>query len=355
MNLTLFGYPKTGKTLLFNLLTEKHEQVSKFTAASGECHKAVVDVPDERLRQLAETQKLPAVYAKIEYVDTGAMALGEVKNSTFLDLIRRADGLLHVVRGFADPEILHPLGSIDPLRDIRSMEAELIASDFITVEKRLERLESDLKKMKSTELLEEHELMKKLKSFLETGSPLREYAFNEKEDVGARGFKFLSHKPLLHVINADENTLASCRPLTQPARNKRAVIIFAGRIEQELLELEPGEREVFQKEFGLQEYCFIRDLLIRSSYELLNLISFFTIGKDETKAWTLERGANAFIAAGKIHSDIQRGFIRAEVVHWKDYQSAGGFHQARDTGGLRLEGKEYVIHDGDVIHFRFNA
>jgi GTP-binding protein YchF len=355
MILTIFGYPKTGKTLLFNLLTEKQEKVSKFSAASSEFHKAIVDVPDPRLKRLADFFETPPVYAKIEFLDAGAISLGEVKSSTFIDLLRRADGLVHLVRGFSDEEIVHPLETIDPARDIAAMEDELKTTDFLTIEKRLERLAVDVKKMKVKELQEELELLQKLKAFLEAGKPLREYAFTEKEDVLVRGFKFLSSKPLLSLINADERLLKSYAALAAGARHKKCTALFAGKIEAELLELAPEERPAFQQEYGLSDYRYIRDDFVKTSYALLDLISFFTVGKDETKAWTLEKGASAFIASGKIHSDIQKGFIRAEVIPWQDFLDCDGFARAKEKGLLRLEGKEYVVQDGEIVHFRFNT
>ena len=357
MILTIFGYPKTGKTLLFNLLTEKKEKISKYSTASNEFHKAIVDVPDPRLQKLAAFFETPPVYAKIEFLDAGAISLGEVKNSTFIDLLRRADGLVHLVRAFHDPEIIHPLETIDPARDMAAMEDELKTIDFLTIEKRLERLEVDVKKLKVKELLEEQELLKKLQAFLEQGKPLREYHFSEKEDLLVRGFKFLSAKPLLNLINADENTLKSHAALAQkgPAENKKTTAIFAAKIEQELLELSPEERPVFQREYGLPDYRYIRDEFIKTSYGLMDLISFFTVGKDETKAWTIESGSSAFVASGKIHSDIQKGFIRAEVIGWREFLECNGFAKAKEKGLLRLEGKEYVVNDGEIVHFRFNT
>jgi len=355
MILTIFGYPKTGKTLLFNLLTEKKEKVDKFSASGSEFHKAIVDVPDPRLAKLAAFHETPPVYAKIEFLDAGAISLGEVKSSTFIDLLRRADGLVHLVRAFADEEIVHPQGKIDPARDIAAMEDELKTTDFLTIEKRLERLAVDVKKMKAKELQEELELLQKLKAFLESGKPLREYPFTEKEDLLVRGFKFLSAKPLLNLVNCDENTLKAYAGLASPAAHKKRTALFAGKIEQELLELAPEERPAFQQEYGLAGYRYIRDEFIKASYALMNLISFFTVGKDETRAWTLEKGASAFVAAGKIHSDIQKGFIRAEVIPWKDFLDSEGFARAKEKGLLRLEGKEYVVQDGEIVHFRFNA
>jgi len=355
MILTIFGYPKTGKTLLFNLLTEKKEKISKFSTPSNEFHKAIVDVPDPRLKKLADFFETPPVYAKIEFLDAGAISLGDVKNSTFIDLLRRADGLVHLVRGFHDPEILHPQGTIDPARDIAAMEDELKTTDFLTVDKRLEKLALDIRKMKAKELQEEFDLLQKLKVFLEAGRPLREYPFTEKEDLLVRGFKFLSAKPLLNLVNADENSMKTFAGLAAAVAHGKCTVLFAGKIEQELLELAAEERPQFQQEYGLADYRYLRDDFIKTSYDLMNLISFFTVGKDETKAWTLEKGASAFIASGKIHSDIQKGFIRAEVIPWQEFLDCDGFARAKEKGLLRLEGKEYVVQDGEIVHFRFNA
>jgi GTP-binding protein YchF len=355
MILTIFGYPKTGKTLLFNLLTEKKEKISKFSAASSEFHKAIVDVPDPRLKKLADFFETPPVYAKIEFLDAGSISLGEVKNSTFIDLLRRADGLVHLVRAFKDEEIVHAQATIDPARDMAAMEDELKTTDFLTIEKRLERLAVDVKKMKVKELQEEFELLQKLKVFLENGKPLREYPFTEKEDLLVRGFKFLSAKPLLNLINADENTMKTYASLAGAVEHKKCTALFAGKIEQELLELTSEERPVFQQEYGLEGYRYIRDEFIKTSYDLMNLASFFTVGKDETKAWTIEKGSSAFIASGKIHSDIQKGFIRAEVIVWQQFLECDGFVKAKEKGLLRLEGKEYVVQDGEIVHFRFNT
>lgn len=355
MILAIFGYPKTGKTLFFNILTNQREKVSKFSLAGDELHKAVVQVPDDRVTRLAEFCEGPPVYARIEFLDTGAVAFGEAKETTFLDLLRRSDGLVHLVRGFEDMEILHSQGQIDPERDIRSMESELTTTDFLSVEKRLERLALDNKKMKSKEIEEEIALFQRLRQFLEQGGSLREFPFSASEEPKIRGYKFLSQKPIFHLINCDEKSWQQYRPLALRPERGRSIAVFAGKIEQELLDLDPSEREIFQKEFGLDDYRYIRDEFIRTSYELLNLISFFTVGKDETKAWTVEKGTDAYHGAEKIHSDIQRGFIRAEVVRWDDFLQVGGFVPAKEKGMLRLEGKEYIIHDGDIVHFRFNS
>lgn len=354
MILTIFGYPKTGKTLLFNLLTDKDEEISKFSTSVNEYHKAVVDVPDHRLQDLSEFLLTPPVFAKIEYLDTGPIAFGEAKNSTFIDLLRRADGLVHMVRGFEDDEILHPKGSIDPGRDIMLMDDELITNDFLTIEKRIERIESDLKKIKIKELSDELGLLCKIEDHLESGSPLRTFNLTEKESLIIKGFKFLSIKPVMNIINCDENSYHEYRKLESPPVNNSATFVFSGKIEKELLELDESDRMVFQEEYGLKDYTYMRNNFIKKSYELMNLISFFTVGSDETRAWTINNGDTALTAAGKVHTDIQQGFIRAETINWKKFLDSGGFSHAREKGLLRLEGKEYPVKDGEIVHFRFN-
>jgi GTP-binding protein YchF len=354
MILTLFGYPKTGKTLLFNLLAGQHETVSKFSASTNDFHKAMVDVPDDRLKKLADMFDTPPVYAKIEFLDTGAIAFRDAKSSVFLDLLRRADGLVHVVRGYEDKELLHAHETIDPARDIKEMEEELRTVDYFSIEKRLERLVGDIKKIKSKELVEEYDLLLILKARLEENIPLRMVEMTEVQRSRIRGFSFLSQKPVMHIINADETTYHTYKSLVTPLKDHAMVQICCGQIETELLELPVEDRDLFQSEYGLDDYQYIREHFIRSSYQLLSLQSFFTVGHDETKAWTVDAGATALEAAGKIHSDIAQGFIRAEVIGYQAFLDAGGFTQAKDTGALRLEGKEYRVVDGEIVHFRFN-
>ena len=354
MILTIFGYPKTGKTLLFNILSGNDVEVSKFSATTNEFHKAVVDVPDERLKKLADFFKTPPVYAKIEFLDTGAISFGDAKNTTFIDLLRRADGLVHVVRAFKDNEIIHLPGEVDTQRDINSIEEELITTDFLSIEKRLEKLKVDVMKIKSKEIKEEYYLFLKLKDFVEKGRPLREYDFDKHEELIVRGYKFLSQKPIIHIINADETNYNNFKNKKFEDKKFRTYFLFCAKIEKELLELDKDERKIFEREYGLENYEYVRENFIKKSYEIMNLISFFTVGSDETKAWTIEKGTDAFNAAGKIHSDIQQGFIRAEVIEWDKFLESGGFSKAKEKGLLRLEGKEYIIKDGEIVHFRFN-
>ncbi len=354
MILTIFGYPKTGKTLLFNILSGNDVEVSKFSATTNEFHKAVVDVPDDRLKRLAEYFNTPPVYAKIEFLDTGAISFGDAKNATFIDLLRRADGLVHVVRAFEDEEIIHLPGEINPQRDIDSIEEELITTDFLSIEKRLEKLKVDVLKIKSKELKEEYDLFLKLKDFVEKGKPLREYDFDKHEELIVKGYKFLSQKPIIHIINADETNYNGYKDKNFMGGKFKSFFTFCAKIENELLELEQEERRLFEEEYGLKDYEYVRENLIKKSYEIMNLISFFTVGGDETKAWTIEKGTDAFNAAGKIHSDIQQGFIRAEVIEWDKFLESGGFSKAKERGLLRLEGKDYIVKDGEIVHFRFN-
>jgi len=348
MILTIFGYPKTGKTTLFNLLTGQKEKVDKFSSSKEELHKAVVSVPDERLEKLNEFYNTKIKHAQIEYLDTGSLSFGEVKTSTFLDILRRSDGLVHVVRGFKDPEIVHPAGSVDPERDISSMEDELIISDIIMIEKRLEKIEKDLKRNKSKELETEKRILLKINEILEKNLPIREKELSEEEELFIRGFQFLSQKPIIHLVNLSEGDI----PLRESKKNQ-IILSFYGKIEEEIMDLEEEERKVFLDEYGIKES--IRDKFIKESYSLMNLISFFTVGEDEVRAWTIKRGSTAYEAAGKIHTDLQKGFIRAEVIYWEDFVRVGGFKKAKEQALLRLEGKDYIVKDGDIVHIRFNV
>ena len=347
MIFTIFGYPKTGKTTLFNILTGKREKVDKFSSSKNILHKAVIDVPDPRLDKLNEFYNTKIKYTQVEYIDTGSLSYGEVKSSAFLDPLRKSDGLVHVVRGFEDKEIPHPAGSIKPERDVREMEDELILADLIMIEKRMERVEKDLKKIKSKELKDEFELLDRLKKNLENNIPIRELELKGGEEFLTRGFQFLSQKPIIHLVNLAEGD----NKVEDKGKNS-IIISFYGKIEQEILDLDEDERKIFMKEYGIDNS--IRDEFLRKSYELLNLISFFTVGEDEVRGWTIKKGDNAYEAAGKIHTDLQKGFIRAEVIYWEDFIKSEGFKIAKEKGLLRLEGKEYIVKDGDIVHIRFN-
>jgi hypothetical protein len=355
MNLTLFGYPKTGKTTLFNLITGARIEVKAYEEGKREPNQRTCQVPDPRLDGVAalypEKKKISASF---ELVDLAGVSYGEVKNSLYLSILRKADGLIHVVRAFKNEQIPHPKGIIRPLDDINYMEEELMLTDLISVTARLEKLEKDLLKAKNPEGEKERELLRLFHSTLEEGRPLRELSIPPAEEKLVRSFAFLSQKPLLHVVNCDEADL----PLLEnpekiyPAPKPRTeVLAFCGKIEAEIAELEDEEKGIFLAEYGLKELSAGR--FFRTIPHFLRTIAFFTVGKNEVRAWTVPQGSSASQAAGAIHSDIEKGFIRAEVIPWSTLLALGSLQAAKDKGAIRLEGKDYVVADGDVVYFRF--
>lgn len=355
MNLTIFGYPKTGKTTLFNLLTGAKVQVKAFEDGKKEANQRTCHLPDRRLDQVAALYPdKKKITPTLELSDLAGVSFGEVKNSLYLGVLRKADALVHVVRGFADPNILHPKGKVSPQTDISAMEEEMVLSDLISVTARLEKLEKDLRKAKDPEGEKERELLLLLRASLEAGKPIRQLSFSAADEKLVRSFAFLSQKPLLHMVNFGETDI----PLIEtpekiaPSKGRGTILLaFCGKIESEILELEEGEKETFMKEYGLNELS--GEKFFRAIPSLLSLISFFTIGKNEVRAWTVPLNSSAGQAAGAIHSDIERGFIRAEVIAWNALLAIGSFQAAKDKGAVRLEGKDYIVQDGDVIYFRF--
>jgi len=357
MNFTLFGYPKSGKTTLFNLLTGAHEHTAGFDEGKREPHLRTVPFPDDRLARLAaiypEKKRVPW---SIDLLDLAGLSFGEVKNSTLLGHLRRADLLIHVVRGFADPQIPHPKGRINPREDILSMEQEMILSDLVSVEARLEKLELDLKKKKDPEAEKEREVLAALRPDLEEGKAVREIGLGSAEEKAVRSFAFLSLKPLLHVINGAESDIPSLgnpEAFAPPSGPGTAVIGFCGRIECEIAELSAEDKALFVAEYGLKEQTAPK--FYRAARHLLDMILFYTIGKDEVRAWAVRRGSYAQKAAGAIHTDMEKGFIRAEVVPLDDLFRHGSLQHAKEKGAIRLEGKDYIVQDGDVIYFRFTS
>jgi hypothetical protein len=320
-------------------------------------------VPDERLDRLtAMYNPRKRVPATVEFTDliaasrTSAQALVDVAG------YRNADALVHVVRAFRDPAVPHPAGSIDPARDAQAMEDELILADLGVAERRLERLDKDLKKGRSPELERERDLVQRCKDALEHGSPLRALALTGDDLKRLRGFQFLSAKPLLLVINLDESDVPSAGASVERAaahtgltgflaHAATSAVALCASIELEISRLEAADAASFLADLGLTESGL--DRVIRATYELLGYMSFFTVGEDECRAWSIARGTAAQLAAGEIHSDIQRGFIRAEVVAYDALTSRGSMAACREHGEVRLEGKEYVVQDGDIINFRF--
>jgi GTP-binding protein YchF len=354
----LIGFPSAGKTALFQLLTSVRDAAPR--GGKSDANVGVSRVPDDRLDQLtALFNPRKRVPATVEFADIAGMAGAKAGAQALLDVapFRNADALLHVVRMFRDPSVPHPAGSVDPARDVRAMEDEVILADLGVVERRLERLERDLKKGNTQELRREQEILGRCREALEAGQPLRALELGVDDAKRLRGFQFLSAKPLLIVLNLDEADLAQAGEAVRMAgigdflagAATRAVPICA-KIELEIAQLDEADRAAFLADLGLGESGL--DRVIRAAYDLLGYISFFTVGEDECRAWSIPRDTPAVLAAGEIHSDISRGFIRAEVVRYEHLLARRTLAANREHGELRLEGKEYVVLDGDVINFR---
>ena len=355
MQLGILGLSKSGKTTLFNTLTASQQATGKF-GASAETHLGVAAVRDPRLERLRDLFR-PRRYvpATVQYVDIPGMRRGESAESLDLAKLKTVDALVHVVRAFTDPEILHPEATVDPARDVAMVDLELILADHDLVERRLERLEKTVKRGLTPEEQRERALLADLiLPALEAETPLREVALDAEDERRLRGFQLLSAKPMLLVVNADEGR-AAAPPAEFGVVPRPAVtaITVSAPIEQEISRLTPAEQREFLTDLGLAEPSL--DRVSRASYELLGLIAFFTVGEDEVRAWTVRRGTRAREAAGAVHSDIERGFIRAEVVRWDDLLRLESLPACREAALLRLEGKDYVVQDGDVVHFRFNV
>jgi GTP-binding protein YchF len=356
----LIGFPSSGKTTLFQLMTSAREA----PRGKGDVNIGISKVPDDRLDTLtAMYNPRKRVPATVEFTDligparSGAQALVDVA------AYKNADALVHVVRAFRDASVPHPAGSVDPARDAQAMEDELILADLGVAERRLERIEKDLKKGKSAELEKERDLVQRCRTALEEGKPLRALELSGADLKLLRGFQFLSAKPLLLVINLDEGDVADVGASIDKAAAEsgltsflasntatRAVALCA-KIELEISQLEGDDAKAFLADLGLPESGL--DRVIRTTYDLLGYMSFFTVGEDECRAWSIARGTAAQLAASEIHSDIARGFIRAEVVAYDALTGRGSMAACRDHGEVRLEGKEYTVQDGDIINFRF--
>jgi len=359
MKTGIIGLPQVGKTSLFKILTKaKLEE----RAHSRQEHIGVARVPDERLEKLSELYSpKKTTFASVEFVDVAAIGQEALKETAFLASLRQVDALIHVLRAFEDESIPH-VGPIDPLRDIKSVEFDLMISDLTQVEKRLERLEKDLKKGRTNDLEHEQALLIRSKAALEKEQPLRELEMTNEEKKLIKGFMFLSQKPILYALNIGESTTlgvdleaaVSKFKLDEVAQRPNAgATAICGKVEAELAEMDDEEAAEFLGSYGLHESGLVR--LIRKSYELLGLISFFTAGEDECRAWTIPLGSKAPQGAGAIHSDLEHHFIRAETIRWDALLEAGSEAAARAKGTLRLEGKEYIVKDGDVMHIRHSG
>jgi len=359
MKTGIIGLPQVGKSSLFRILTKAHLSAS---SNPRDAHIGIAKVPDERLDKLAamyNPKKL--THASVEYVDLGAIGQEALKESAYLGHLRQVDAICHVVRAFEDDAIPH-VGPIDPLRDIKNVEFDLMVSDLGQIEKRMERVEKDLKKMRSADLEKEFELLKKAKAHLETERPLRELEMTPEDKKRFRGFMFLSEKPILYVLNISEsaelgkdleNAVAKYSLAEVASRPNAGATAICGKVEAELAEMSDADAAEFLSSYGLNESGLAR--LINKTYSLLGLISFLTAGEDECRAWTIPVNTRAVNAAGAIHSDLEKHFIRAETIRWDQLLEAGSEANARAKGILRLEGKDYIVQDGDVMHIRHSG
>jgi len=356
MKTAIIGLPMTGKSSLFTILTGVHESSAR--VGTQEARVGVAKVPDPRLDALARVFEPPKItHATVEYLDFPAISKEALQNPSYLASLRVVDALAHVLRVFDDPTVPHEKGSVDPIRDAEDVELELILSDLMVIEKRMERLEKDRKKIKNPELDKEFELLVKCKEVLEDNQSLRTLDLSPDDEKRIRGFQFLSRKPVLFVLNVGENEAPRLHEIEKSYREgplgSRAgtgIAAICGKIEAELAELSGEDQREVMSSFGLLESGLER--LIQSSYHLLGLMSFLTAGETECRAWTIPRQSSAVKAAGAIHSDFEKKFIRAEVVNWKDLVDHKGYSGLRGTALLRLEGKEYIVKDGDVLVIR---
>lgn len=356
MRLGIVGLPNSGKTTIFNALTHSTLPTGAATSGQFEIHTAVVPVPDVRVDRLkAMYNPKKTTYTQVTYVDIGGLDKGIGEGGLkgqFRNELAQLDGYLHVVRAFKDDNVPHPYESIDPARDVATLDGEFLLTDLVMVESRLEKIDAELKRKGRTAdkaIVDELEIMQRMKAHLESDKPLRDLGLTEAEIKPLRGYGFLTLKPALIVLNTGDDGIA---PALDYAHEHARVVNLQGKIEAELSQLDPDDAAVFMEEYGITELSAAR--VIRLSYELMSIQSFFTVGEDEVRAWSVQIGATAPEAAGVIHSDLQKGFIRAEVMAYDELMTAGSEAALKSAGRIRLEGRDYVVKDGDIVHIRFN-
>lgn len=362
MQIGIVGLPNSTKTTVFNALTKSQVETTAYSTGQVETNTAIVEVPDPRIDRLSEMfQPQKTTYARIQYTDIAGLRAGIGQEGglegSLLNAIAQNDALLHVVRAFEDEQVPHPTGDVDPARDLAALDFEFLFSDLAAVERRMERLARDIARGKKDAQhqanREEFDLMMHLKENLEQEIPIRDVPLTPVEEKRIRGYQFLTAKPVLVVLNVGDHGSDDPADYARYAHRRSATICLRGALEMEIAQLEVEEAQAFLEEYGIQEPGLNR--LIRMSYELLGLQSFFTVGEDEVRAWTIPQQASAVEAAGVIHSDLARGFIRAEIVSYADMIAAGSLAAARKKGKLRLEGRDYVMQDGDIANILFNV
>lgn len=359
MRLGVIGLPNSGKTTIFNALTRQTLPTGAVSSGQFEVHTAVVPVPDPRVDRLSALYNpRKTVYASVTYADIGGLDKGIGQGGLkgqFRNELAQADGFVHVVRAFQDDTVPHPYTTVDPQRDVQILDGEFLLSDLVMIENRLTKIADELRikgKKATPGIAEEAVLLERLKAHLESEQPLRDLDLSGDEIKSLRSFAFLTLKPVLVVLNLGEEKADAASLLTYEHQHS-LVVGLQGKLEAEIAQLDADDTQMFMDEYGITELSAAK--VIRLSYELMAIQSFFTVGEDEVRAWTVPIGATAPEAAGAIHSDLQKGFIRAEVMTYDDLMVAGSEAGVKSAGKFRLEGREYVVQDGDIVHIRFNV